>query len=113
MKYYSMEKIRDFVAKSEKPIKAVSVGMKEDWNWTVDEIYRKGKFTACVNDKRLEVAGIKGSTWATPVMRVEYVGGSYEIVECYDDDGNIEDAERVARQMVFAAETGGMDSVPE
>lgn len=113
MKYYSTEKIRDFVAKSKKPIKAVSVGMKEDWGWTADEIYRKGKFIANVSGKRLEVAGIEGSTWATPVMRVEYVGGSHEIVECYDDDGYIEDAEKVARQMAFGAATGGMDSVPE
>ena len=113
MKYYSTEKIRDFVAKSEKPIKSISVGMKEDWEWTDVEIYRKGKFIADIKGKRIKVAGIEGSTWATPVMRVEYVGGSYEIVECYVDDGNVEDAEMIARQMAFAAATGGMDSVPE
>jgi hypothetical protein len=113
MKYYSMEKIRDFVAKSEKPIKSVSVGMKEDWGWTAVEIYRKGKFTANVNGKRLKVAGIEGSTWATPVMRVEYKGGILETIECYDDDGFVEDTEMIAQQMGYAALTGGMDSVPE
>ena len=113
MKYYSTKKIRGFVAKSEKPIESVSVGMKEDWSWTSKEIYAEGKFKVNVNEKRLKVAGIEGSTWATPVMSVDYTDGTDETIDCYVDDREIEDAEMIARQMEYARLTGGMDSVPE
>lgn len=115
MKYYNAKFIKDFIEKRKDEIKTVEVGMQEDWNWTSETIFdQKEGFSYPLDsreDNKIVIAGINGSTWATPVMRAIYKDEHIEIVECWEDDGNIESEIKINKQKVFAALTGGMDSV--
>lgn len=115
MKYYNAKFIKDFIEKRKDDIKVVEVGMSEDWSWTAKTIFNeKEGFSYPLDlrkDNKIEIAGINGSTWATPVMRVIYKDEHIEIVECWEDDGNITSEIEINKQKAFAALTGGMDSV--
>lgn len=87
--------------------------MKEDWHWTSDIVFESDK-GYCIDMKdELCIAGIYGSTWATPCMRVVYKDGTHDIIDCYTDDGNVHSKSKIKQQMIFAKWTGGMDEVPD
>ena len=48
--------------------------MFEDWGWTAATVYEKGEFKKGFlwNNSSIKVAGIRGSAWATPVMKVTF-----------------------------------------
>lgn len=85
--------------------------MREDWSWTAETVFENGELSSDYDwDKgTISVAGISGSTWATPVMEVEFKDGRTEIVECYEDDSERTSQSQIAHQMAFARATGGMD----
>lgn len=67
-----------------------SLGMKEDWWWTAEDVWVKEKgFLVDLDDKRLLIGGIGGSRWATPVLCLRKRDSGKEIfVECYIEDGS-------------------------
>lgn len=119
MKYYSKRVITNYVNAHKDEIKDVTVGMEEDWFWTAEIIYDNVNGFYDVLDSfeedsdLIEVAGICGSSWATPVMRVSFLDGTDEVLDCWKDDHAQEDKQQIAKQKAFALVTGGMDSVYE
>ena len=111
MKHYSTKFIKKYIDEHKRKILSVYCGMREDWSWTAAKVFENGELS-CDYDwgsENISVAGITGSTWATPVMEVEFNDGRTEIVECWIDDGEVASDNQIRRQKRFALGTGGMD----
>jgi hypothetical protein len=81
MSNYSFKKIMAFIEKHKDECDTIRVGMEEDWDWTADNVWKDGKVQ--IREKReagyygpfrvgedsVKIAGICGSTWATPVAK--------------------------------------------
>ncbi len=91
MKHYNKKFIREYIENHKEQIESVECFMREDWSWTCDTVFKDGEFCKGFDwkGKYLEVAGITGSTWATPTMEVEFKDGRTEIIECWIDDGDL------------------------
>ena len=111
MKYYDPKFIKGYIETHKDEIKEVEVGMREDWSWTSETIYENGEYLESLDGDQLRVAGIIGSTWATPIMRVRLNEGWTEIINCYKDDLVKEKPEHITMMKTFARATGGMDEV--
>ena len=111
MKHYNTKFIKEYIEEHKEEIESVSCGMREDWSWTVDMVFAKGKFLEDYNwqSDYICVYGIDGSIWATPVMEVTFKNGGRDIIECFADDGDVADERKVRACKSFAAATGGMD----
>ena len=111
MKHYNTKFIREYIEQHKEQIESVECFMREDWSWTCDTVFKDGEFCKGFDwkGKYLEVAGITGSTWATPTMEVEFKDGRTEIIECWIDDGERVSERQIMEQKAFAAATGGMD----
>lgn len=113
MKHYNAQFIKNYIETNADKISIVDCGMKEDWSWTSETIFENGQFYPDIRfdvaHNTLKIAGISGSTWATPVMEVMFNDGHSEIVECWNDDGEIASEEPIARAKAFAVTTGGGD----
>jgi len=70
MKMYDYNKAIKRI-KEVKPREA-SLGMLEDWCYTAEVIYEKGKFVFDLSKKPM-IAGIRGSIWATPTLEMDGV----------------------------------------
>ena len=46
-------------------------------------------------------------------MRVSFLDGTDEVLDCWKDDHAQEDKQQIAKQKAFVLATGGMDSVYE
>lgn len=115
MKKYNAKLIRDFVEANKAGIKTVHLGMKEDWMWTNELLYDadNGGYQFDFGEGDMEVQGITGSPWATPVMLIHFVDGTELVAPCYYDDGRTFSAAHIAMCMYCAKVTGGMDDVFE
>ena len=82
MKYYDFKKVYKFIETNKKDISTVDIGMDEDWFWTGNTVFEDGEYKINLRAKGLKVGGINGSSWATPVMRVEYKDGSEKTFDC-------------------------------
>ena len=111
MKKYNTEFIKQYIEDNKENIMHVECGMREDWSWTADTVYSNGKYYSEYDweSESICVAGICGSTWATPIMEVNFKDGRTEIVECFKNDGVQESQELIRKQKEFAFTTGGMD----
>lgn len=111
MKNYNAAFIKNYIENHKEEIGTVTCGMREDWSWTAETVFENGEISSDYDwsKEHISVAGICGSTWATPVMEVEFNDGRTEIVDCYEDDGERASQSQIARQMDFARATGGMD----
>lgn len=91
MKKYDTAFIKEYIEGRKNEIESVSCGMKEDWSWTAETVFSNSEFEPGYDwgSKSINVAGISGSTWATPVMEVLFNDGRTEIVDCFFDDGNV------------------------
>lgn len=98
MKCYDAQKIKNFIESKQDDIDNVDCGMQEDWFWTAQTVYENGDYNVDLSGKTVDIAGIRSSTWATPIMRVDYKNGDYEEVECYYDDGITPDPYKAAMQ---------------
>ena len=87
MKKYDVEKIKNYIEKNRESIKSVYLGMHEDWFWTAEEVFKDGEYTIELNENT-KIAGILGSTWATPVMQVEFKDGTEKIIACYTGESD-------------------------
>ncbi len=109
MKYYDALKAREYIKAREQEIDSADLGMQEDWSWTAETIFENGMFMVELEEKEIEVAGITGSYWATPVLHVSYKDGKSETIPCFFEDSDSVSPEKI-REMKFIAEaTGGMD----
>ena len=112
-KKYNTSFIKNYIEEHKGEIETVTCGMREDWGWTNNTVYENGKLCGGYKWKseHISVAGISGSSWATPVMRVEFKDGREEIIDCYVNDGEQASQSQIAQQMMFARATGGMDCI--
>lgn len=79
MKYYDFAKARK-LCRVRKPITA-SLEMAEDEFWTAQEVWRDGKWILPKGVKT--IAGIAGSSWATPTLRMAFPDGSTTAEDCF------------------------------
>lgn len=113
MKKYNTNFIKSYIEERKKEIKTVYCGMREDWGWTAETVFENGELSSDYDwsKEHISVAGISGSTWATPVMEVVFNDGRTEIVNCYEDDGEEVSQSQISQQKTFARATGGMDCI--
>lgn len=111
MKFYNPQFIKQFCDENKEKIDSVDIGMLEDWTWTHATAFFNGHFCDKFNwtADRIEVHGISGSIWATPIMAVLYKDGHQEKVECWTSDGEEATEYQIELQKAFAAATGGGD----
>lgn len=107
-KYYTAF-IKQYIEEHKDEVESIDCGMMEDWFYTAETIFSGGQFNPSYSwdSTSINVAGITGSTWATPVMQVLFKDGRIEIVNCFFDDGGIASLQQIAEQMDFAFMTGG------
>jgi hypothetical protein len=83
MKYYDYDKAKSIIEENKnKGLVEAILGMKEDWNWTSETIWDNGKYVM-VLEEDTEIAGISGSTWATPVLELFYSDETKITLNCY------------------------------
>ena len=86
VKNYDCEKVTAFINEHKEEIESVTLGMHEDWFWTAETVWENGEYAddykGGLNGKT-EIAGIKGSSWATPSMRIDYKDGTEKHIPCY------------------------------
>ena len=111
MKHYNTKFIREYIEQHKEQIVRADCFMREDYSWTCETVFEDGQLRKGFNwnDNYLRVAGITGSTWATPTMEVEFIDGHTESVECWIDDGERVSERQIREQKAFTAATGGMD----
>lgn len=78
MKYYDFKNISKYIKMRSDLIESVMLGMHEDWCWTAEIVYEEGHFTKELDKEGICIAGIEGSTWATPYMEVIFKDGTEE-----------------------------------
>jgi len=72
------------IIEDNKNAEQISLGMLEDLGWTTDVIWNKKEgFLVNLDNPNLEISGIDGSNWATPVAIIEGKWGKKKIIECY------------------------------
>ena len=82
MKKYDFEKAKEIIEKEKDVLAEALLGMHEDWFWTGETIWENGEYKIELKEG-VEIAGICGSKWATPVIKLEYKDGSERFLECY------------------------------
>ena len=83
MKHYDYDKAKSIIKENKsKGLVEVSLGMKEDWYWTAETIWFNNKYVRVLKENS-EIAGIKGSGWATPVLELVYSDGTEITLNCY------------------------------
>lgn len=81
-----------------KGLTEASMGMAEDWWWTAVTVWEDGGFVQDLA-KRPELAGIDGSSWATPAIRLRFEDGTEKLHPCYT-------GESVAKRPPMASTAG-------
>lgn len=88
MKMYDYKAALAFIEKNRDEIQEVQLGMLEDWWWTAETIFGDDEFFVDLNDPELKIAGIAGSSWATPVMQIVYKNGVEIGKACYTGESD-------------------------
>lgn len=83
MASYDFKGAKALIEKHRDKIQSATMGMREDWFWTAEEVYSDGKFKVDLSDGNLTIGGISGSSWATPVIDITFTDGSNRAIECY------------------------------
>ncbi|HEM3626024.1 TPA: hypothetical protein U1C37_000410 [Streptococcus suis] len=81
---YDFKKAKSLIEAERENIESAYLGMREDWYWTAESVYENGEFTVDL-DTVETIAGIPGSSWATPYLEIKYKDGSSKMVPCHDD----------------------------
>jgi hypothetical protein len=82
MKTYDFKAIKKFIENDKGNIAVASLGIREDWFWTSETVFENGEFTKNLDDITT-IAGIEGSSWATPVLHIEDKDGNETFKEAY------------------------------
>lgn len=80
MKKYDFDKAKRIILERKDRVSVASLGMLEDWFWTATPIFEDCEF--CIPENYL-IAGINGSIWATPFLKIEYRDSSETFIPCY------------------------------
>ncbi len=83
MKQYDYLKAKKIINQNKDEITSAELGMAGDWFGTAETIYQDGKYTIDLDMPKLKIAGIDGSHWATPMLKLEYKDGEYQKFDCY------------------------------
>lgn len=92
MRTYDYTTAKKMIQMKSDVISSASLGMLEDWFWTATTVYSDSKFDVNLDDKP-EIAGIKGSSWATPSLILNYKDGREELISCFTGDKDSEKPE--------------------
>lgn len=87
MKKYDFAKARDFIEAEKEVLAEAMLGMHEDWFWTAETIWENGKYAVNLATVT-KIAGISGSPWATPVIKLKYIDGKERFLECYKGESS-------------------------
>lgn len=111
MNKYDTAFIKKYIEERREEIDTVDCGMREDWFWTAETVFENGEFSKeyAWGRKSITVAGIDGSTWATPTMEVCFKDGRTELVPCYFYDGHDAPVKQIEEQKRFTIATGGKE----
>lgn len=84
MRYYDYQKAKRIILEKQSlGFTRAALGMKEDWWWTGVDVWEKDKgFLVDLDNKKLDLAGINGSSWATPSLCLKN-DDSVIFVECF------------------------------
>ena len=83
MKYYDYKKAKSIIKENKsKGLVEASLGIKEDWYWTGETIWIDGKYTNKLKEDT-KIAGINGSSWATPIIELFYSDETKITLNCY------------------------------
>lgn len=88
MKSYDIEKAKVIINNKTSILMSASIGLYEDWFWTASTVFENFEWTKEINQGD-EIAGLTGSTWATPVVRLFYLDGTDECIPCYMGDSEL------------------------
>lgn len=87
MKKYNFTKAHKLIEAEKEILMEAILGMHEDWFWTAETVWRNGKYAVDLATVA-EIAGISGSPWATPVIKLEYNDGKERFLECYEGESS-------------------------
>jgi len=87
MKEYDFDKAKAIIEKNKENVKSASLGINEDWFWTAETIYEDGEYTRELSDGTC-IAGINGSGWGTPMIRIETLDGEDHAITCYKGESS-------------------------
>jgi hypothetical protein len=59
------------------------MGMHEDWFRTAEAVFEDGEFVKDLKDENLLLGGINESSWATPVIELNFKDGTSVTIKCY------------------------------
>ncbi|MEN2765733.1 hypothetical protein [Ornithinibacillus xuwenensis] len=85
MKNYDFNKAQQIIEENKENLKKASLGMQEDWFWTADTVFENGEYVLDLNTVEI-IAGISGSRWATPSIRLTYLDDTEEMFTCYQGE---------------------------
>jgi hypothetical protein len=81
---YDFKKAKETILEHKDNLRSASLGMHEDWFWTVEEVFSEDEFT--VDLETIEkIGGIASSNWATPTLQLEFKDGTDKMIPCHDD----------------------------
>jgi hypothetical protein len=83
---YDFKSAKQYIDMHRDQIANASMGMHEDWFWTAETVFENGEFAKNLDDENLQIGGIKGSFWATPVLEIQFKDGREERKDCYIGD---------------------------
>lgn len=93
MKEYDYLKAKQIIEENKDNLKSVLLGMHEDWYWTADIIWENDKYvsefpTEDSEFENYEIGGIKGSSWATPTIKLIFKDDEVIMKNCYKGDSS-------------------------
>lgn len=78
-KSYDPQKIKSIIDSNIDQIECAICGTSSDWHYTAETVYENGEYLIDLDGKEfVEIAGIRGSDWDSPVMVVYFNDGSSE-----------------------------------
>ena len=74
---------------AEKNLATAEMGMYEDWFWTAETVWENGNYTKELKTAP-RIAGISGSCWATPSIKLTYEDGTELMLPCFTGESTQE-----------------------
>lgn len=84
-KNYDFKAAKSIIETHKEDIKSAEIGMEEDWFWTTEIVFEDGEYVIDL-DTVERIAGINGSDWATPVLRLYFNTGEEKDFEVFKED---------------------------
>ena len=109
MKFFDCKKAKEIIEKHKDNLKEANMGMHEDWWWTATPVWQDGEYLHILPEnmeerynlaqedrrngmsmiseeyrekhERYEIAGIYGSSWATPTLELKFKDESTRMIE--------------------------------